>query len=170
MLPRLLAICAAIAVVAIAIPSAMPALIAYLNPDEAAVATAEAPAPVLSGETRIAADSRGRYVADAEIDGRSVSVLVDTGADSVVLTADTVRRLGLHIATADYTVTVRTANSVTRGAPVQLESVRVGNVILRGVSAVALQGDALELNLVGLSFLSRLAKFEAAGGQLVLVQ
>jgi predicted aspartyl protease len=35
---------------------------------------------------------------------------------------------------------------------------------------VVLPGDSLALNLLGMGFLNRLTKFEAAGGQLVLVQ
>ena len=51
-----------------------------------------------------------------------------------------------------------------------LDEVRLGNVALRDVTAVIVPGNALPVDLLGMSFLGRLSKFEIAGGQLVLTQ
>ena len=55
-------------------------------------------------------------------------------------------------------------------ARVTLDEVRLGDVALRDVAAVIVPGNALPVDLLGMSFLSRLSKFEIAGRQLVLSQ
>ena len=59
---------------------------------------------------------------------------------------------------------------VVMAARVNLREVRVGSVVLRDVTAVVVPGDALPVNLLGMSFLGRLSRFEIAGSQLVLSQ
>jgi aspartyl protease family protein len=46
----------------------------------------------------------------------------------------------------------------------------VGGLIVRDVEAMVLPDEALSENLLGLSFLSRLKRFEYANGRLVLEQ
>jgi aspartyl protease family protein len=46
----------------------------------------------------------------------------------------------------------------------------VGGLIVRDVDAMVLPDEALSENLLGLSFLSRLKRFEYANGQMVLEQ
>ena len=111
-----------------------------------------------------------RPPADAIIDGRTVQVMVDTGATTVALTDRTARRLGIYPSPAAYTERLATANGVIMAARVTLDEVRLGNVVLRDVTAVIVPGNALPVDLLGMSFLGRLSKFEIASGQLVLSQ
>ena len=64
----------------------------------------------------------------------------------------------------------QTANGVARVAPVTLDRVRVDDITLRDVPAAVADKGALPVNLLGMSFLSRLTRFEIEGHQLVLVQ
>lgn len=170
MLPRLLVIVAVMVLVALAAPAIAPDFVASLRPD--ANVAADEPVPAIAPVRRvtIAADARGHFAAGAAIDGRTVAVVVDTGATVVALTEATARRVGIPLTAASYTATVRTANGVVRAAPVTVGAIALGNVTVRDVAAVVVEGDRLELNLLGMSFLNRLTKFEAGGGQLVLVQ
>jgi aspartyl protease family protein len=59
---------------------------------------------------------------------------------------------------------------MVRAAPARLDIVEIGNLQLRDVSALVLPNDALSDNLLGLSFLSRLHRFEYSDGRLVLEQ
>jgi aspartyl protease family protein len=59
---------------------------------------------------------------------------------------------------------------VTRVAPIQLGMVEIDDIALRNVAAVVMPPDASSDNLLGLSFLSRLHRFEYADGKLVLEQ
>jgi aspartyl protease family protein len=57
-----------------------------------------------------------------------------------------------------------------RAAPIQLNMIEVGNLMVRNVAAMVLPDGALSDNLLGLSFLSRLRRFEYADGKMVLEQ
>ena len=94
--------------------------------------------------------------------------MVDTGASQVVLTTREAARLGFHPTPRDYTVPVRTANGIAHAAPLRLDTVEIGGVMLRDVSALVGAEDVLSDNLLGLSFLSRLHRFEYRDGRLVL--
>ena len=79
-------------------------------------------------------------------------------------------RLGIHPAQRDYTAKVSTANGVVFAAPIELARVEVGGITVRNVAAVVLPDEALPQNLLGMSFLSRLRRYEVADGRLVLEQ
>ncbi len=162
MLPRLVVISAVIALLALAAPALAPDLIASFEP-QAAIATAESEQAPGARKVAIGADDRGHFITVAAINGRTIEVVIDTGATTVALTQGTARRLGIALAAADYTVRIDTANGVVRAAPVVVAAISVGNVTIHDVAAVVVEGDTLELNLLGMSFLSRLTKFEAAG-------
>ncbi len=121
-------------------------------------------------EVRLRADDRGHFVVDASINERPVTLMADTGATLVVLTYEDAERLGLAPRSLDFSGRVQTANGVARVAPVTLDRVRVDDITLRDVAAAVADKGALSVNLLGMSFLSRLTRFEMQGRQLVLVQ
>jgi aspartyl protease family protein len=57
-----------------------------------------------------------------------------------------------------------------RAAPATLDAVEVGDLVVHNVAALVLPEAALGDNLLGLSFLSRLRRFEYSDGKLVLEQ
>jgi len=120
-------------------------------------------------QVALAADSRGHFVTTARINGRKVTVLVDTGATSVAISDETARSLGYYLTKSDFTGRVSTANGVIPVARVTLREVTLGNVTVRNVEAAVSPGD-LGVNLLGMSFLGRLSKFEVDDGELVLTQ
>jgi aspartyl protease family protein len=115
-------------------------------------------------------DNRGHFEVDARIGGRQLNFMVDTGASVVALTASDAARLGIRPAPAEFVAEVRTANGTVRAAPTQLDAIEVGDLRVRDVAALVLPDGALSDNLLGLSFLSRLRRFEYSDGRLVLEQ
>jgi aspartyl protease family protein len=115
-------------------------------------------------------DARGHFLVEARVDGRLINFMVDTGASVIALTASDAARLGIRPAQRDFTVEVRTANGSVRAAPARLDMVEVGDLTVRDVVAVVMPDGALSDNLLGLSFLSRLRRFEYSDGRLVLEQ
>ncbi len=115
-------------------------------------------------------DARGHFQIEGRIDGRRVEFMVDTGASVVALTEREAARLGLRPVRNDYTAQVRTANGTVRAAPVTLNSIDIGGLVVRDVQALVIPGDALGENLLGLSYLTRLKRFEYKEGRLVLEQ
>jgi aspartyl protease family protein len=115
-------------------------------------------------------DQRGHFEVDARIDGRHLTFMVDTGASVIALTAGDAGRLGVHPAPHEFVTEVKTANGTVRAAPIRLDRVEVGDLAVRDVEALVLPDAALGDNLLGLSFLSRLRRFEYSDGKLVLEQ
>ncbi|MBI3701122.1 MAG: TIGR02281 family clan AA aspartic protease [Afipia sp.] len=118
----------------------------------------------------IARDGRGHFQADARIDGRRVNFMVDTGASVIALNETSAAQIGVRPSRGDYTANVSTANGTIKGARTRLAEVNVGGLIVRDVDAMVLPDEALSENLLGLSFLTKLKRFEFAGQKLVLEQ
>jgi aspartyl protease family protein len=118
----------------------------------------------------VAPDSRGHFRVDARVDARPMDFVVDTGATMVALTARDAAALGIHPAASDYTIAVSTANGASRAAPVTLNKVEIGSITIRDVTAMVMPENALSENLLGMTFLSRLQRYEYSNGRLVLQQ
>ena len=115
-------------------------------------------------------DKNGHFHAETEINGRRVTMLVDTGATIIALTAEDAMSFGIRPFPSDYKVPVSTANGTLNAAETKIPEVRVGNVLVRDVSAVVLPQGVLRQSLLGMSFLKKLGGFEFSGGRLLLRQ
>ncbi|MDI1266754.1 MAG: TIGR02281 family clan AA aspartic protease [bacterium] len=131
----------------------------------------ETVAQVTSGRSlSIPRDARGHFQADGRIDGQRLSFMVDTGASLVALNEKSAARFGFRPSRGDYNATVSTANGSVKAARTRIAMLDLGGLIVRDVDALVLPDEALSENLLGLSFLSRLKRFEYANGKLVLEQ
>lgn len=128
------------------------------------------PQPANYRTVSIPRDSRGHFQVDARVDGRRIDFMVDTGASTIALTARDAKRLGIHPSQSDYNVSVRTANGTVRAAQTTLARVEVGGLVVRDVRALVVPDNALSENLLGMSFLGKLKRFEYAQGKLVFEQ
>lgn len=115
-------------------------------------------------------DARGHFQTDGRIDGQRIGFMIDTGASVIALNETSAARFGLRPARADYTAMVTTANGTVKAARARIAMIDVGGLIARDVDAMVLPDEALSENLLGLSFLSKLTRFEYANGQMVLQQ
>jgi aspartyl protease family protein len=118
----------------------------------------------------ISRDPRGHFQTEGRIDGQRMNFMVDTGASVVALNESSAARFGLHPTPAQYTANVATANGTVKAARTRIEMLEVGDLIVRDVDAMVLPDEALSENLLGLSFLSKLKRFEYANGKMVLEQ
>ena len=114
------------------------------------------------------AGSYGHFHATAEINGRPVGVLVDTGASMVALTYEDARAAGLFVRDSDFTHRVSTANGMARVAPVTIDRVSIGDITVRDVPGAVMEAGKLGTTLLGMSFLSRLQRVDMRSGMLVL--
>ena len=115
-------------------------------------------------------DARGHFQTDGRIDGQRVNFMIDTGASLVALNEKSAARFGLRPSRSDYNATVTTANGTIKAARTRLAMIELGGLVVRDVDAMVLPDEALSENLLGLSFLSKLKRFEYANGRLVLEQ
>jgi aspartyl protease family protein len=120
------------------------------------------------GYVRIRADRSGHHVTDVEFNGRRFRAVVDTGATLIALRYDDARALGLVVPGDRFDIKVSTANGTARAKRVMLRSVRIGSIQIENVEAMVLDEGMLGQNLLGMSFLRRLARFEFKKGVLEL--
>jgi aspartyl protease family protein len=140
-------------------------------PSPATATRDAAPAASSGGRTlTVRRDKRGHFQVQARVDGRHMDFLIDTGATVVAIPEKEAARLGIRPTRREYTVQMKTANGTVPAAPTQLRMVEVGGIIARDVQAVVMPDEALGENLLGMSFLSRLRRFEIADGKLMLEQ
>ncbi len=117
---------------------------------------------------RISPGRGGHFFTEARMNGRSVDVLVDTGATLVAINESTARRLGIRLTPADFKYRVHTANGDTEAAAATIDEIRIGRVTVRDVPATVSRNSALSGTLLGMSFLGKLRKFSVEGGDLIL--
>src|SRR5664279_3181939 len=115
-------------------------------------------------------DARGHFLTEGRIDGQRIGFMVDTGASVIALNETSAARFGLRPSRGDYNASVTTANGTIRAARTRLAMVELGGLVVRDVEAMVLPDEALSENLLGLSFLSKLKRFEYANGKMVLEQ
>lgn len=125
-------------------------------------------APTGEQAVRLRRQDNGHFVARGAANGVGLSLLVDTGASTVVLKPADAQRVGIDIGALSFTTPVSTANGTTYAAPVRLKSVSVGPLEVRDVEALVAQPGALNENLLGMSFLRRLRSYEFTGEFLTL--
>lgn len=123
-----------------------------------------------SRRVTLSGDRGGHFRTDAEVDGRRLNFVVDTGASLVVLRESDAARIGIRPTQREYTSRVSTANGDIKAAKARLNRVEIGDITVYDVSALVLPDEALGQNLLGASFLSRLRRYEYANGRMVLEQ
>src|SRR5450755_4275667 len=99
-------------------------------------------------------NDNGSMVADGEVNGMPVRFVVDTGATFITLSAREASRLGIDYRTGQK-VAMETANGSAIAYRLKLDTVRVGDMAVHNVEAVIMDGNALPVALLGMSFLNR---------------
>lgn len=107
-------------------------------------------------QLRIVLGNDGAYTVQGTINGHSVPMIVDAGANTVALSASQADSIGIRYRDNGEPVMVQTASGIVKGYAVNLPSVRAGSIELRHVAAVVIDGSLPEKALLGMSFLSRL--------------
>jgi aspartyl protease family protein len=145
----------------------------HLENSGGTVAMNATPAPVSAAPSArnvvLTKGHNGHFAVEARVDGRRLEFLVDTGASHIALRESAAARLGIHPRPSDYTVRVSTANGVTKAALVQLRTVEIGDIVVRDVPAIVHSDEGLSVNLLGMSFLSRV-RWTHERGKLVIEQ
>jgi aspartyl protease family protein len=120
------------------------------------------------GEVVAARRSDGTFLVTGRVNGREARFIFDTGASTIVLRAEDARGFGVEPDTLAYSIPVSTANGMALAAPVTLATLAVGPIAERNVRALVAKSGVLQINLLGMSFLERLASYEVRGNRLIL--
>ena len=101
---------------------------------------------------------------EARVEGRFVDFVVNTGASLVVLRESSPALADIRLQPRDETATAVTANGRIKAAPARIDRIEVGGITVNDVPALVLPDEVLSKNLLGVSFLSRLRRYEYANG------
>ncbi len=99
--------------------------------------------------------TNGMYTATGNINGYTISFLVDTGASTIAMNAATASRLGIDYLRGQQ-VGIRTASGKSVGYKIKLDYVQLDQIKLHNVDAVVLDGEEPSVTLLGMSFLGQL--------------
>ncbi len=105
-------------------------------------------------ETSLRRESDGHFYVNAEVNGRVVRFVIDTGASIVALTEEDARRIGLPFDPAEFRVVGKGASGDVRGAQVTLSTVSVEGKKVHDVRGAIIQGGSM--SLLGQSYLAAL--------------
>lgn len=108
----------------------------------------------------------GHYVTSGEINGQTVTFMLDTGATGVAIPDAVAKRLGIQRGRAYRT---QTANGTAVSYAATLDTVAVGDIALSNVQAGIAPGMGIDEVLLGMSFLKHI-EFTQRGDTLILRQ
>jgi aspartyl protease family protein len=120
------------------------------------------------GAVEISRGRGGEFQIITQVNGASIAMVLDTGASAVVLTQEAAKAAGLPLEMLNYSVSIDTANGRARAAAVTLERVGIGSIVEKSVPALVVQPGQLKTSLLGMSFLSRLERWEVRGDRVVM--
>jgi aspartyl protease family protein len=121
-----------------------------------------------AGEVNVTRGRDGSFIVAGRVEGEPMNFVFDTGANIVVLTADSAARIGYSLEDLDFRVSVMTANGRTLAAPITIDNLTVGDISEDSVRALVARPGALSHNLLGMTFLDRLTSYEVRSNQLIL--
>lgn len=118
-------------------------------------------------EIVLKAGAHGHFMVDATVDGEVIRFLVDTGASSIFLTPQDAEALGWSKERLTFSQRYETANGEIRAAPVELRSVRIGQLEFYDLPASVGEAPG-SISLLGMSFLKRFESYEFRGDTMIL--
>jgi aspartyl protease family protein len=121
-----------------------------------------------AGEVVVARRADGSFTLAGHVNDKSARFVFDTGASAVVLTAESAAASGFVPETLSFVVPVSTANGRTLAAPVTIDRITIGPIVERRIKALVAKPGVLHENLLGMTFLDRLASYEVRGNRLIL--
>ena len=119
---------------------------------------------------RIRRGADGAFVANSEVNGEAMAMLIDSGAATVVLRQSDAEKAGIDTSNLTFDTPLKTANGTSYLAAARLKSVRVGPLIIEDVEALVAKPGTLNESLLGMSFLRRLRSYVVTGDFVTLRQ
>jgi aspartyl protease family protein len=121
-----------------------------------------------SNELVVHKNKNGHFYLNTIINGIEVSLMVDTGATTTVLSAQDAKKLGFSENNLQFDRSMRTAGGIVAAASVNLEQVEIGHAIFEKVPAVVSGHGGLDTSLAGMTLLKRFSAYKFRGNKLYL--
>ena len=121
-------------------------------------------------EAVLRSNSRGMYHVDVLINGQMVPMVVDTGASFVSLSWRTAERLGIYADPSGPRYRMTTANGQIIASAATVPEISFQGIYMKDVDAIISPPEVETPDLLGTSFIKRLASVEQRDGLLILRQ
>ena len=137
---------------------------------DAALELNSRPALSVSGrETIVPLASDGHFWIEAEVNGQPIEFLVDTGATFTGVGRGDAAALGIRPDPGRAPLELQTANGVITARLGRIDSLRFGNIEVRGLEVAVPQETDDDIRVIGMNLLSRLGSWRVEGDRLILV-
>lgn len=137
---------------------------------DAALELNSRPKVTVSGsETIIPMASDGHFWVEAEVNGQTVEFLIDTGATYTAVGRSQAVALGIRPDPAQAPIELTTANGIITATIGRADSLRFGNIDVRGLEVVVPQEVDRDTQVIGMNLLSQLASWRVEESKLILV-
>lgn len=111
----------------------------------------------------------GQFLARSMVNGTPVTMIVDTGATSTVLTASDAQRAGIPVESLSFSLPIATANGPARAAHAVVGEISVGDIVRRDMDVMVASPAMLNQSLLGMNFINSLSGFDIRGDRLTLI-
>ena len=123
--------------------------------------------PAATGvEITLHRSSDRHFYATANVNGRDVRFLVDTGASEIALTEDDARKVGIKFDPAKYELLGEGASGFVRGQYVELDNIQLEGLQQNATKAVVVEGA--NVSLLGQPFLENIDEIVIRRSEMVL--
>lgn len=120
-----------------------------------------------AGTHTLSREYDGHFYAQANVNGRSMRMMVDTGASVIALTGSDARAAGLNWSEDEVRAIGRGASGDVYGVVRTLDAVDIGGFTKRNVRAIVVP-RGLDVSLLGQSYLGQISSVEIQGNQMRL--
>jgi aspartyl protease family protein len=110
----------------------------------------------------------GHFGVRADVNGATISMIVDTGATRTVLIAGDARHAGIDTKNLNYDLPVMTANGMAQAASVTVDELSVGSIRRRHMQVLVATPGSLGQSLLGMNFINSLSGFDMRGDRMTL--
>jgi aspartyl protease family protein len=146
-------------------PIVAAALVALPIPSDARVVSPLVATPDGGRVIEVMRASDGLFYLPATINGHEIRLLVDTGANVVMLTRADAEKIGLEVPKSAFRARVHTVNGTGMMIWTKIRGIRIADQDLPDVDAAILE-DGLPVSLLGQNLLSKLGTLSIDGDRL----
>lgn len=128
-----------------------------------------ASAPAVAGEPMTLRKSEdGHFWVTAEVNGRPMRFMVDSGATFTAISIDAARAARIAPSGLGLRTVIETANGIVEADRATIADLRVGSLAMRDHDVLISDGLG-DTNLLGMNFLSELESWRVEGSSMILV-
>lgn len=110
----------------------------------------------------------GGFAIDVHLNDRPVRMLVDTGANKVMLRYEDARKAGIDLDALDFNIELSTANGEGLAAIARLEKIAFGDIEFRDVETLIAPEGKLNISLIGMNLIRQFASTTVAEDKLLI--